>query len=530
MQDQATEVSKWFKGGAFTPPTVEELNRLIPSCEILEFVDRGGMGAVYRARQRSLNRIVAVKVLPPAHLERRSFAERFKRETEALGKLNHPHIVSIYDCGEAEGGLLYYVMEFVEGSNLLRRLEAGSLSPRQKLTAVMQICDALQDAHDKGVIHRDIKPSNILLDGSGNVKIADFGLAKVLREGEPEIMLTASGDALGTPEYVAPEVLNGKAPVDHRADIYSLGVMLYFMLTGHTPKGAWEPPSQCGADQRLDDVVTKALQHKPDDRYQRAHDMTGVLQDVLQQASGLIDTPPRQPEAQPRAVASSTAPTMRLNRGEGRGRAGKIIAIAAAVAALGGGALFIKDHNSADREQTPPPAAQPPFDPLVFAKWVFENGGLVNVTTDEQPSADAAIRRDITTVEDLPKQPFTIVRVNLRYNPAFDDALCHPLVLWCEKAGTVGNLCFKGTAITSAGLRDLPRLAGTLKNLDIQDTVALSPETLDIISKLELAYLRVSLRDARSLPADAVPDEELVKRLRAALPELLIEEAPSTRL
>ena len=165
--------------GRFTAPAPTELAEHFPQLEILELIGQGGMGAVYRARQKTLDRIVALKVLPTEVGQDPAFAERFTREARALARLTHPHIVMVFDFGEIHG-YYYFIMEFVDGVNLRQSLFAGKLQPEQALAIVPQICEALQYAHDEGIVHRDIKPENVLLDRRGNVKIADFGLAKLL--------------------------------------------------------------------------------------------------------------------------------------------------------------------------------------------------------------------------------------------------------------------------------------------------------------------------------------------------------------
>jgi len=265
----------------FTPPSMAELDALIPAYQFVEFIDRGGMGAVYKAVQKSLNRIVAVKLLPQVNRNKESFAERFKREAHALAQLNHPHIIAVHDFGETADGQMYYVMEFVSGMDLQHLLRRQSPEPRQILRIITQVCEALQYAHERGIVHRDIKPANILIDERGNVKVADFGLAKVV--GPHSVDYTATGTALGTPDYIAPEALDVDGKIDHRADIYSLGVMIYELFTGHVPKGVWEPPSiRSGADKSIDVVVSKAMQNNPDKRYQHVKDMTQVLEKMLE--------------------------------------------------------------------------------------------------------------------------------------------------------------------------------------------------------------------------------------------------------
>ncbi len=287
------------KPSRFVPPTVEELRPHFPQLEILEFVGQGGMGAVYKARQKQLDRVVALKILPPGIGHGAAFAGRFVREAKALAKLNHPGIVTIYDFGQTDG-LFYFLMEFVDGVTLRQLLHASRVSPREALAIVPQICDALQFAHDRGIVHRDIKPENLLLDKTGRVKIADFGLAKLMG-GENETTtgesaaglaaLTQSGKIMGTPQYMAPEQVADPLQVDHRADIYSLGVVFYQMLTGELPTGKFELPSKkVQIDVRLDEVVLRALEKEPELRYQQA----SVLKT---QVEAIASTPQEEPGA-----------------------------------------------------------------------------------------------------------------------------------------------------------------------------------------------------------------------------------------
>ena len=256
---------------------ISELQKHFPQLEILELLGRGGMGAVYKARQKNLDRMVALKVIPPEAAKDPAFAERFNREARALARLNHPNIVTVYDFGQT-GDLHYLLMEYVDGVNLRQTLRAGKLDPREALAIVPQICDALQYAHDQGVVHRDIKPENVLLDRLGRVKIADFGLAKLLGKGPDDYTLTRTQQVMGTPRYMAPEQIERPSTVDHRADIYSLGVVLYEMLTGELPMGRFEPPShKVQVDVRIDEVVLRSLEKDPERRYQRASEVKTEL-------------------------------------------------------------------------------------------------------------------------------------------------------------------------------------------------------------------------------------------------------------
>ena len=274
---------------AWEPPPAAEVVAWFPEYEVQALIGRGAMGAVYRAVQRKLERPVAIKLLPPEVAAREGAVTRFEREARAMARLQHPNIVALHDYGRTAEGHLFIVMEYVDGADLSRLIhaEGGGLGVPQALEIVGQVCDALQYAHSRGFVHRDIKPGNVLVDTDGRVKIADFGLAKLVArpsDAEPaqdstlESRATLTGQALGTPDYTAPEQLKG-APVDHRADIYSLGVMLYEMLTGDLPRGAWTPPSQrTAAPARLDAVVTRAMQSEPDNRYQQASEVKAAVE------------------------------------------------------------------------------------------------------------------------------------------------------------------------------------------------------------------------------------------------------------
>jgi len=257
-------------------PKVEEIAPHFPQLEILEWLGRGGMGAVYKARQPKLDRFVALKILTrrlDSGITDREFAARFQQEARALARLNHPDIVAVYDFGEA-GGYHYLLMEFVDGLTLRQLLQTKRISPEEALAIVPKICEALQFAHERGIVHRDIKPENILIDKQGRVKIADFGIAKILGAQAPGRSLTGVKDVIGTPHYMAPEQVEKPAKVDHRADIYSVGVVFYEMLTGELPLGKFSPPSRkVHVDVRLDEVVLHALEKEPERRYQHASEV-----------------------------------------------------------------------------------------------------------------------------------------------------------------------------------------------------------------------------------------------------------------
>ena len=248
------------------PPSLERMGELFPEFEFQSTVGRGGMGAVYKANHRNLDRLVAVKVFL-FRTDDPEFTQRFAREARALAKLDHPNIIHVYDFGERES-ILYLVMEYVDGLNLRQVASHSKLTPVEAMALVPPLCDALQYAHERGVVHRDIKPENLLLASDGRIKIADFGLAKMTGSKE-NVALTRTRQVMGTLNYMAPEQMERPTEVDHRADIYSLGVVIYEMLTGELPIGRFQPPSRkVGVDIRLDEVVLRALEKEPELRYQ----------------------------------------------------------------------------------------------------------------------------------------------------------------------------------------------------------------------------------------------------------------------
>lgn len=296
------------------PPSPERLQQLLPAYEILSIVGQGGMGAVHQGRQKSLDRLVAIKLLPPEAADNdMQFIERFKNEARTMARMNHPAIVHVYDFGETSDGQLYIVMEYIDGTDVARMIQSqGKLPPEHALAITAHVCDALHYAHTHGVVHRDIKPANILLNMEGQVKVADFGLAKT-NETDQE-GLTKTNMAMGTPDFVAPEALTPGMTVDSRADLYAVGVMLYNMLTGQVPRGAFHMPSVINAtDLRFDKIISKAMQMDRELRYQNAIDIRRDLDVILttpQAKVGVqtISVKPRDLPQKPVAKAPGTSP------------------------------------------------------------------------------------------------------------------------------------------------------------------------------------------------------------------------------
>jgi serine/threonine protein kinase len=268
---------------------------------VLEKLGQGGMGIVYKAHHRRMNRLVAIKILPTALMKSPGAAERFQREVQVAAKLTHPNIVIAYDASEYQG-MYYLVMEYVDGADLATLIRSGGpLSVARALRAILQVARGLQAAHEKGVIHRDIKPSNLLLDKKGTVKILDMGLARLtsaaraLEDGVDR--LTNSGQVMGSCDYMAPEQAEDTHKADHRSDIYSLGCTLYRLLTDKTPYHGESLmqmllahreapiPSLCQARSdvpvELDRVFQKLVAKRPEDRYQSMAEVVAAVEGIL---------------------------------------------------------------------------------------------------------------------------------------------------------------------------------------------------------------------------------------------------------
>jgi serine/threonine protein kinase len=292
------------------PPTLEEMQAMLPQYQFVSLLGRGGMGAVYKAVQVSLDRPVAIKVLPVDLIddEDSQFAERFKNEARTMAKMNHPSIVDVFDFGETQTGLLYIVMEFIDGTDVSKMIiSQGKLPEDYALSITAHVCDALAYAHKNGIVHRDIKPANILINQEGTVKVADFGLAKASDAGQSGI--TKTNMAMGTPDFVAPEAFIPGVPLDGRADLYAVGVMLYQMLTGEIPRGIWSlPGTKLGTDPRFDAIITKAMQTDREVRYQTAAEIRQELDVIMTKPrSVLIQQQQAAAEAAARATQAQRA-------------------------------------------------------------------------------------------------------------------------------------------------------------------------------------------------------------------------------
>ncbi|WP_419192206.1 protein kinase domain-containing protein [Engelhardtia mirabilis] len=244
----------------------QRLAKRLPGFEIKELLGVGGMGAVYLATEKKFDRPVAIKVLlPPSDPSRASeWRQRFEAEARTMAKLQHDNILTVFDFGQ-DDELAWMVLEYVNGTNLRELLREGQLTQTEVLDIASQLGAALQHAHQRNVVHRDIKPENVLIDDEGHVKVADFGIAKVL---DPDLeSLTQTNQTLGSRVYIAPELMKIGATVDTRADVYAFGAVVYEMLTGSLSVGNFSPPSStAGVDEELDEPILRALDPNPESR------------------------------------------------------------------------------------------------------------------------------------------------------------------------------------------------------------------------------------------------------------------------
>ena len=355
---------------AWEPPTAAELGELLPEYDVHKLLGRGGMGAVYKGTQKSLDRPVAIKILSATLDESdQGFADRFKNEARALAKLKHPSIVGVYDFGTAADGLLYIVMEFIDGTDVARMIaQKGRLHTDHAMAITAHVCDALAYAHERGIIHRDIKPANIMVGYDGNVKVADFGLAKMTHAAETG--LTQSGMAMGTLHYMAPECLMLGSAVDHRADIYAVGVMLYQMLTGKLPKGLFKLPSLQikGLDPRYDGIIAKALREDREARYQTILEMRADLDGILTQPVLKMEPSTDTPDAAASREQMDDEPVWVPDTAVEKSKSSPLLSLLALLVVLGAAFVVWLLFNSPAKTPSPPAMAdaRAPADTIVM--------------------------------------------------------------------------------------------------------------------------------------------------------------------
>ncbi|HXH50356.1 MAG TPA: protein kinase [Terriglobia bacterium] len=303
-----------------------EIGSTVSHYRLLTNLGRGGMGIVYRARDTQLGRDTALKFLPEEFLQDAQKLERFRREAWAASALNHPNICTIYEIGE-HGGRVFIAMEMVEGKTLAEKVKKGPLPIEEALATSRQVADALEEAHEHNIVHRDLKPANVMVTAKGRVKILDFGLAKLVREVEPDapteesLFLTQAGAVMGTVPYMAPEQLRGE-PVDARTDLYALGELMYEMATGRRPFPESQTnrlisailtqtprrPSELNPKipEEFEAITLKAMEKEPAKRYQSARELMADL--------GLQDSALRLPLSASRTIKPAMAPPMRKGK------------------------------------------------------------------------------------------------------------------------------------------------------------------------------------------------------------------------
>lgn len=278
--------------------SVEELDGKIPGYKVTDFIAKGGMGAVYLGLQETLEREVAIKILPPELTQDENFKSAFQTEAKAMAKVSHGNLVGIYDFGRVDD-FLYIVMEFVKGRTLFNVINGVAVDELEAAELIIAMCQGLEKAHNAGIIHRDIKPANILIDDQGVPKIVDFGLARPAEK-------TEEGVIFGTPGYTAPEVVKNPQAVDRKSDIFSVGVMLFELLTGEVPAQTGQVPSYLAdSHKEFDVIVAKATHPINTMRYQSAAEMAGCLQALLLKLSSNASPAP----VSGVRLATSAAPT-----------------------------------------------------------------------------------------------------------------------------------------------------------------------------------------------------------------------------
>lgn len=290
--------------------------QMLGSYRIINQVGQGGMAAVYKAYQPSMDRNVAIKVLPRQLAESPEFAARFQQEARIIARLEHPHILPVFDYGESDG-VTYFVMRYLDAGSLKTKMEAGPLPLNEIDRLFTQLAEALHHAHGHGIVHRDLKPANALIDEQGNLFLTDFGIAKLLESASPR--LTQTDAIMGTPAYISPEQAKAET-VNQRSDIYSLGIILYEMVTGRVPFVAdtplavilkhisdpLPPPSVVKSDipEPIEKVILKALAKEPDDRYATAAEFLSAWKRALEEK----ETIRRAPEPAPAPASRAGTP------------------------------------------------------------------------------------------------------------------------------------------------------------------------------------------------------------------------------
>lgn len=452
-----------------------QAGQTLGSYRIINEIGTGGMASVYKAYQASMDRNVAIKVLPKQLAESDEFVKRFQQEARTIAKLEHPYILPVFDYGE-ENGITYFVMRYLEAGTLKEKIQAGPLLLKEVDRIFTQLADALGYAHAQGVIHRDLKPANTLVDANGNLFLTDFGIAKLLESASPR--LTQTDAILGTPAYISPEQA-AALDVDQRSDIYSLGIILYEMVTGHLPFTADTPlavilkhlqdplplPSKIKPDisPAIEQVILKALAKDPDDRFATTNDFLSAWKDALKDIP--LNTGKISASQSTGKVDSATSTSSKPQRSLTGWAIGCFVLICLAITALGGLGLITSYFNREPSVTEIPTQAQSPtqvstptenFIPNIILEDDFssnQNWGTISDSNSlvqyEDETLRAIVYRDDWLIWSTPNQTgyenvhieITVMNNDTDPNTAFG-LMCHQ---------QAGNQSFYYLVITPAG-------------------------------------------------------------------------------
>lgn len=470
----------------FQAPSPEDLAALLTQYDIEFFIAQGGMGAVYKGRQLSLDRDIAIKVLPHEVGKSKEFRESFISEAKSMARLNHPNLLGVFDYGTVEG-MPYIVMEYVDGGSLHQAAYNQAVEPFQAVSIVKGICEGLAHAHEHGIVHRDIKPSNILLNLKAEPKVADFGLAHAADSDKP-------GLVMGTPGYTAPEVFQDPNQAGTLADIYSVGVILHQLLTGIDPAGSMVPPSQPTGRLRLDAIWRKATHATPSQRYSDISSMAADLEKwmVAKQVS------PTSPARSPASFSPQVRPLPVATHGGGG--MGKLLGIGALVILVVIAFMVLEKRKNGLEEQVdetrsqdsgglreeippvlpvslPPVAEEPVTKPVSVPIKKIENEE--SVTVEEEAEEETEIVEESPSVEQTPGDPELRERAIALIGQSRNDRAK-------ELADNVSALHFSLKSLSRDATADVLSLLEVLKGDIVEDRIPL----IDGVTGLPIAMER----------------------------------------
>jgi serine/threonine protein kinase len=399
---------------------------------IINQIGKGGMATVYKAYQPSVDRYVAVKVLPSQLAESKEFATRFQQEARIIAKLEHPHILPVFDYGESNG-IAFFVMRYLEAGTLKDRMVAGRPLPIQEIDKLFtQLSEALSYAHSHGVVHRDLKPANALIDSQGNVFLTDFGIAKLLESASPR--LTQTDAIMGTPAYISPEQAQGQ-PVDQRSDIYSLGIILYEMVTGSVPFVAetplavifkhitdpLPPPSLVKPDipKPVEKVILKALAKDPRDRFATAAEFVAAWKralEVREKVAQMVTVPPSSTTTGARTASRFGLPAVWI--------VGCLVAVCA-LFGLGGVALMASSLRGSST-----PSAVPPTQTVIVNLPTHTSAPLPTAPTAAINTGDILVEDDFSGDTDWGTLTDTTSSVEYQNNALHMQVFRENYVIW----------------------------------------------------------------------------------------------------